>query len=38
MLLSTVRFDLLLEISVFVERADSNKRYSKVAGGFAVVS
>src|SRR5208283_1987760 len=38
MLLATVWFDFLLEVPVFVERADSNKRYAEVAGRFAMVS
>jgi len=38
MLLATVRFDLLFEITRFVERPDANERQAKITGRFAMVA
>ena len=38
MLLPAVRFDLLFEVAVLVERADADERHAEVAGRFAVVA
>src|SRR5580692_5416427 len=38
MLLPSVRLDLLLEVSVLIERTDADKRNSEVACGLAVIT